>query len=600
MTEMASFSLRLLATAIALTLLAPADRAAGGEPLFTDVTAASGLDFVHFNGMTGDLLFPEIAGSGGALFDFDGDGDLDAYLVQGSLLTREAKLEDALIAPRGALTDRLLRNDPGPRGTPRFTDVTKASGLEAEDYGMGVAAGDYDNDGDIDLYVANLGSNRLWRNRGDGTFEDVTTASGSDDDRWSIGASFADFDGDGWLDLFVVNYVRFDVERNVRCFEKSSRLDYCGPAAFDAEADRLLRNRGDGTFEDVSLTSGIGRQKGAGLGVATADFNGDGRLDFYVANDGMLNFLWTNRGDGTFEEDALFAGIAVNRNGKAEASMGVDAGDFDGDGDADLFMTHLMGETNTLYINDGSGLFEDRTVEMGLGESSLPFTSFGTAWFDADLDGRLDLVIANGAVSFTDRRPGPETPYPLEQPNQFFRQRSDGRFEDASAEAGKAFLGPEVSRGLALGDLDNDGDGDLLLINNSGPARVLLNRWGDDRPWLGLRLVTGERDAFGARVELLAAADEAATKNPKKSRWGRVRSDGSYASAHDPRVVFGLGDDFQPQSVRVYWPDGSQETWPAPPLGRYTSLVQGASTPSPAESKQGEPGEPPPAEERTP
>ncbi|MEM7051628.1 MAG: CRTAC1 family protein [Acidobacteriota bacterium] len=560
--------------AIAWICLATATTPANGQ-VFEDATTAAGLSFEHFNGMTGELYFPEIAGSGAALLDYDGDGDLDLYLVQGSFLDPAKKAEDALLQPPAKGGDRLFRNDLGKDGKVRFRDVTATAGLRADGYGMGVAAGDYDNDGHVDLYVANYGSNQLWRNRGDGTFEDVTAKSGTDDERWSVAATFSDYDGDGRLDLFILNYVQFDRANKVRCYESSSRRDYCGPSSFPPEPDRLLRNRGDGTFEDVSLKSGIGRQKGAGLGVLAADFNGDRRTDFYVANDGMLNFLWINRGDGTFQEDGLFTGTAVNRNGKAEASMGVDAADFDGDGDLDLFMTHLAGETNTLYINDGSALFEDRTLDRALAESSLPFTSFGTAWLDYDHDGRLDLVVVNGAVTFDDRRSTPADPYPLGQSNQLFRQLADGRFAEVGKAAGAAFALSEVSRGLACGDLDNDGDQDLVQINNSGPARLLLNRAGSTARWIGFEVRDGTGHALGARVELRDKAG--------KSRWSRVRRDGSYASSHDPRVVFGLGDGFAVAAVRVHWPDGEVETWPAPENGRYTRLIRGAA---PSEEKK--------------
>ncbi len=551
--------------------------AAAETPLFKDVAPETGLDFVHWNGMTGEYYFPEMTGQGGALLDYDNDGDLDVYLVQGALLGAGEKRADALVPYQGSWppSDRLYRNDlsvaAGERRL-RFTDVTAESGLAkiATGYGMGVAAGDYDNDGDTDLYVTNYGSNQLLRNGGDGTFSDVTAAAGVDDPEWSTSTTFFDFDRDGWLDLFVANYVVFDVGRNPECFAPSSRRDYCGPSAFPGVADRLWRNRGDGTFEDVSVRARIGAQKAAGLGVVASDFDGDGWVDLYVTNDGEANHLWLNQRDGTFRDEALLAGVAVNREGEAEASMGVSAADFDGDGDDDLFMTHLMGETNTLYVNDG-GLFDDRSVETGLAAGSLKFTSFGTSWLDVDNDGWLDLLIASGAVRILEPLARKGDPYPLAQPNQLWMNAGGRRFEDATARAGEAFQAAEVSRGAAFGDLDNDGDADVVLCNSNGPVRLLQNQAGAAQPWLGLRLIGGKgaRDMLGARVEVRRIGAGAL--------WGRVRTDGSYCSASDPRVLLGLGGGAKLQSLRVHWPDGKAETWPAPELGAYTTLRQGTA-----------------------
>ena len=561
-----------------LLTLAAAPGAAAEAPFFTDVATETGLDFTHWNGMTGKFYFPEMTGQGAALFDFDNDGDLDAYLVQGALLGSGEKRSDALFPYQGTWppSDRLYRNDLS-AGRLKLTDVTAASGLAklATGYGMGVATGDVDNDGFTDLYVTNYGSNQLLRNQGDGTFRDVTAAAGVDDPAWSTSAAFFDFDRDGWLDLYVANYVTFDVGRNPECFAASSRRDYCGPSAFPGVADRLWRNRGDGTFEDVSVRARIGAHKAAGLGVAVADYDGDGWLDLYVANDGEDNHLWLNqRGDAdgtvTFRDEALLAGVAVNREGEPEASMGVTAGDFDGDGDDDLFMTHLMSETNTLYVNDG-GLFEDRTLETGLAASSLAFTSFGTAWLDVDNDGWLDLMIANGAVKVLEALAQDGDLFPLDQPNQLLINAGGRRFEDATARAGAAFQVAEVSRGAAFGDLDNDGDVDVLLLNNNGPARLLRNGAGQRQPWLGLRLIGGKggRDMLGARAQVRRAG--------APTLWRRAHTDGSYCSANDPRVLFGLGGGAKLAAVRVHWPDGTVETWPPPELGRYTTLRQGTA-----------------------
>ncbi len=547
--------------------------------IFVDAAEATGLDFVHWNGMSGELYFPEMTGQGGALFDYDNDGDLDVYLVQGTLLGEGKTLKDALFPTSEARPrDRLYRNDlardDAGQQVLRFTDVTKASGLQAFEYGMGVATGDVDNDGWTDLYVTNFGPNQLWRNRGNGTFENITESAQVSDPRWSTSAAFFDYDQDGDLDLYVANYVDYRLEKNAACYAKSSRRDYCGPSAFKSLPDRLLRNRGidvDGhvSFEDVTSRVLIGYQPSAGLGITAADFNGDQRLDLYVANDGLPNQLWLQQADRTFRDEALLAGVAVNRQGMPEASMGVNAADFDGDGDEDLFLTHLSGETNTLYVNDGQGMFEDRSIESSLGAPSLSMTGFGTVWVDYDNDGLLDVVVLNGAVRILEELARKGDLYPLDQPNQVYRNVGGGRFEEVTAKAGAVFKLAEVSRGAAVGDVDNDGDGDVLILNNNGRARLLLNQVGQEKPWLGLRLVGGpsDRDQLGARVEIVRA------EAPGLRR--RSQSDGSYCSAGDPRVLVGLASSGQVSEIRVTWPDGRMESWQKIPLGTYTTLRQG-------------------------
>ncbi|HMB90144.1 MAG TPA: VCBS repeat-containing protein, partial [Rhodothermales bacterium] len=374
---------------------APSSDTASQPPLFENVATASGLDFVHVNGMSGEKYFVEMTGAGGALLDYDSDGDLDVYAVQGHPIEAAADtLEDAVYQ------DRLYRNDltirPDGSRSMTFTDVTEESHLRATGYGMGVAAGDVNNDGHPDLYVTNWGPNQLWINNGDGTFTDATQPGITDDPRWSTSAALVDFDRDGWLDLMVVNYVAYRLENEHPCFaSRSGRRDYCGPQSYTAESDRLLHNRGDGTFEDVTVEMGLSQTFGAGLGIAVADFNEDGWPDLYVANDGMENQLWINQEGQRFENESVQAGTAVNMSGATEASMGVVAADFDDDGDEDLFMTHLNGETNTLYMNMGGALFEDRSRPAGLGQASWPYTAFGTDALDYDLDGWLDLFVAN-------------------------------------------------------------------------------------------------------------------------------------------------------------------------------------------------------------
>ena len=433
---------------------------------------------------------------------------------------------------------------------------------------MGVAAGDYDNDGWVDLYVTNFRANQLWHNNGDGTFSDVTEKTGTGYTGWSVSAAFVDYDRDGWLDLYLGNYTDFTLENNKACHAPSGARDYCSPRVFGALPDRLYRNRRDGAFEDVSEASGITRAFGAALGVVVADFNGDGWSDIYVANDGTANQLWMNQKNGRFLDEALLSGTAVNMEGVAEASMGVDAADFDGDGDEDLFMTHLVGETNTVYVNDGEGWFEDRTLATGLALPSKAFTAFGVAWFDYDNDGWLDLFVANGGVRVVPILLRAGDNYPLHQSNQLFRNLSDGRFREVTAKAGRGFALSEVSRGAGFGDLDNDGDTDILVANNSGPARLLKNNLGNTRHWLGLRLVDKQgRDALGSRVEI--------RRLQGVPLWRRVRTDGSYAAANDPRVLVGLGRQAELSSVRVHWAGGGVEEWTAVPVDRYTTLQEG-------------------------
>ncbi len=547
--------------------------------LFAERAQDLGLDFVHFNGMSGRLYLAEITCGGGALADLDGDGDLDALLLQGRMVG-DHPLEEATVPPRypAPLTPRLYRNQLAETGELRFTDVTGAAGFPAGDYGCAAAVGDYDADGRRDLYLANLGPNRLLRNLGGLLFEDVTPRAGVGDERSSVTATFFDYDRDGALDLFVGNNMAFDNTGRTVCRSLTGAPDYCGPGAYPNQPDRLYRGRGDGTFEDATARSGLAAAPARPtLGSVAADFDLDGWLDLYVANDGQPNNLWINRGDGTFDDRAMLAGAAVNAAGAAEASMGVDAGDIDGDGDDDIILTHLVKETNTLYVNDGRGGFTDASSASGLGPPSLPYTGFGAGWIDFDNDGWLDFLAVNGAVTLVPELVAAGDPFPLHQRNQLFRNLGPGsgggaagvRFEEITARAGAAFELSEVSRGTAFGDVDDDGDTDALVINNAGPARLLINLAGQDRPWIGLELRLGEpaRDAHGARAALLWDGEP--------GMWRRVRLDGSYNSASDPRLLFGLGDRPPPDGVRVWWPDGTVEDFGPPPAGRYTALRKG-------------------------
>ncbi len=551
-----------------------ADAATQEAPSFSDVAAASGVSFTHFNGMSGEFYYPEIMPPGVALFDYDNDGDLDVFVVQGRMLGSKP-IDRAWFPPRerSALRSRLFRNDlqvtADGRRTLHLTDVTEASGIDARGYGMGVATGDFNNDGCIDLYVTNLGSNQLLRNNCNGTFSDVTRASRTESPGWSVSAAFVDFDRDGWLDLFVGHYVNYRVEGNVKCFGLAGGSDYCPPHVYTAQRSSLYHNNRDGTFTDVTVGAALSTEFGPALGVATADFNGDGWIDIYVANDGQPNQLWLNQRNGTFKNTALLAGAALGADGEAKSSMGVDAGDFDNDGDEDLFITELTGQGADLYVNNGAAVFEERSARAGLRQPTLPFTGFGAAWLDIDNDGWFDLVTVNGAVTQNINAAARREPFALQQRKQAFRNLGNGRFEEVTDRAGPAFARGEVSRGAAFGDIDNDGDIDLVVGNASGPLRLLLNGIGQRRHWIGLRLVgrDGRRDMIGARV--------AVTRSDGRTVWRRARSDGSYASANDPRVIAGLGDSNGPVNVRVIWPDGLTETWSGVAIDRYVTIRQG-------------------------
>jgi hypothetical protein len=557
------------------------DRRSSGEAdWFVDSAAQAGLDFTHVNGMSGHLYMPEILGPGVALFDYDNDGDLDVYLVQ-----------SGQFGSRGpGQNDRLFRNDlrinPDGTRTLHFTDVTRESKIEARGYGMGVATGDFNNDGWVDLYLTKFGApNQMLRNNGDGTFTDVSKEAGTALESWSVSAAFVDIDRDGWLDLYVGNYLRYTLAGNGSCFSPTGAPDYCTPSSFPPLPDRLYLNRRNGTFADITASSQIATEYGPALGVSTADFNGDGWMDIYVANDGKENQLWLNRHDLTFENVALASGVALPVSGKAEGSMGVDAGDVDNDGDEDLVMTELTGEGSNLYLNDGHGLFVDASASSMVGPTSLALTGFGAGLFDFDNDGRLDLLAVNGTVQIIESLRQARDPFPLHQKKLLLRNVGNARFEDVTGKAGAAFALSEVGRGAAFGDIDNDGDVDVVIANNNGPVRLLINQATRGRHWIGLRVVSGFsrtsassagpakaghyalRDMLGARVEIV--------RKNGGSLWRRSRADGSYASANDPRVLVGLGESADPVAARVRWPDGRMEMWEDLPVDRYITLKQG-------------------------
>ena len=542
--------------------------ACGGDPgppeevevTFRDLAAEAGVDFVHFNGFSGEYYYYETFGSGAAFLDFDGDGWLDIYLVNGSALTDTV--------PAVTPVNRLYRNlsgagpdEPRPGPPLRFEDVTAGSGADDRGYGMGVAAADADNDGEQDLYVTNAGGNRLLLNDGgSGRFDDVTAEAGVGDPRWGTACAFLDYDGDGDLDLFVVNYVDFDIWENPVC-KKGKHRSYCDPDTYDPVEDVLYRNDG-GRFTDVSRASGI-TLAGRGLGVALSDYDLDGDTDIYVANDGTMNFLYENQ-PGGFVEVGLYAGGRYNRDGLAEAGMGVDFGDVQNDGRQDLFVTNFTNETNTLYVNDGQGELHDLTDRFGLTGPSLKPLGFGTRFLDYDNDGFLDLFVANGHVMDIIAEVEPELSYP--QPNQVFRNLGGGGFSETSALIGPGLGVVAVSRAAAAGDCDNDGDQDLLVTNVSGRPTLLRNDGGNRNNWLLVELVgAGHRDALGARVTVTAGG---------MSMLRERQSGASYLSSHDPRLHFGLGRAERAR-VEIVWPGGRRQVIEEVPANRILRVLEG-------------------------
>lgn len=532
---------------------------------FTESAQAAGIDFTHVNGASGKFYYPEILPPGVALFDFDNDGDLDVYLVQGH----------SLDAPRAdpSLRGRLYRNDlevkaDGQRSL-HFTDVTAQSGINATAYGFGVTTGDIDNDGFVDLYLTSFGGCQLYHNNGNGTFTDVTASSGvANQPGFAVSAAFLDYDRDGRLDLYVGNNVNYrGLDKETVCPNPAGARDYCPPQIYGGLRDRLYHNVGNGRFADVTARALPGLRPRPALGVATADFDGDGWIDIYVANDGEDNMLWLNQKDGTFKESGLAAGAAVTAEGKAEASMGVDAGDVDNDGDEDLVMTELTSQGFNLYVNDGTARFRDQGALSGLGPASTQYTGWGTTWFDFDNDGLLDTFSANGTIIALEGHD--QMAFPYDQHRLLFQNRGNGRLENVTSQAGASFEMSESGRGAAFGDIDNDGDVDVLVGNDAGRTRLLINNIGNRQHWLGLRLVgaSARRDMLGAKVGV--------TSQDGTTRWRRVRTDGSYASANDPRVLVGLGDSAAPVRIRVLWPDGQREGWDESGIDRWMTLTQG-------------------------
>ena len=536
----------------------------GTDPWFSDEAEARGIDFRHQSGFAGRPLLPEITGSGGALVDVDGDGDLDAYLVQAGSLYADA----AATAPG----NKLYLNESG-----RFVLAPDAHGANDRGYGMGVAAADYDDDGDIDLYVTNVGPNVLYRNNGNngndgndgsGHFEDVTAAAGVGDPGWSTSATFADFDLDGDLDLFYTNYIHWSHAVEMNCYS-GSVLTYCPPMNYNAPArDRLYRNNGDGTFSDVSEASGISRVFGNGFGVVARDFNNDGLPDIFIANDQMVDQLWLNQGDLRFDEVANLWGSAVDEHGVAKAGMGVAAADVDQDGDMDVVVTNITGQTDSFFRNEG-GFFTDATGELGLALTGR-YTRWGIVMADFDNDGLLDLYEVNGMVGTEALTKGLD----FDEPNVLYRGTSAGRFEEVLPQGGVAPPLLHTSRGVAMGDVDGDGGIDLLVVNRDGPAYLLMNRAAAGTNWIRfrVRLAARPRDAHGATVSALVG---------DRRRYAVVQPDGSYLSSSEPVVHFGLGDATRVSDVQVRWPGspaGETESFGTFEAGQTAVLQQGQGT----------------------
>ncbi len=506
-------------------------------PWFEDVAAASGVDFAWQSGHASRAYFPEIMGGGAALFDMDADGDLDLYLVQGG----------SVLAERGAQPSNALYAN---RGDGTFDDVTAGSGAEDRAYGMGVSVGDFDNDGREDLYVTNLGRNTLLRNKGGGKFEDVTDAYGVGADAWSSSAAFFDYDRDGDLDLFVVNYIYWSVAGELTCSSKLQLSDYCSPNSYNAPApDTLYRNDGD-RFTDVSAAVGLRTTFGNGLGVVCSDFNGDGFEDVFVANDGMQNQLWINASGASFRNGAVEMGCAVDQDGREKAGMGTHAVDLDFDGDEDLIVCNLTGESDTYFRNDGA-MFSDRTPIVGLAAASRPYTRFGMGFADFDQDGFTDIYQANGRVTLAPDDAGDR---PFDQVNMLFRGSESQRFREVEPRGGTARELRATSRAAAFGDIDGDGAVDVVVVNRDSPAHVLRNRAARGH-WvlLDVREASG-RAALGATVTFDVGS---------RTVYRVVRSAYSYCAANDPRVHVGLGDIERISTVTVRFADGSVERFDA-------------------------------------
>ena len=538
----------------------PAPPEKANPVVFSDVTKSAGITFTHHNGARGKKYLPETMGSGLVFFDYDGDGWQDLFFVNSA---------DWPESRRGPSYPALYRN----KGDGAFEDTTKKAGLLVETFGIGVAAADYDNDGDPDLFLNALGPDHLWRNRGDGTFEDVTKAAGVGDPGFGSSATWLDYDRDGFLDLFICNYVQWTPKNDIYCTLDGANKSYCTPESYNGATNRLFRNRGDGTFEDATQKAGVHDPTGKSLGVVVLDYDDDGFMDLAVANDTQPNFLYRNRGNGTFEEVGKSAGIAYSEEGKARGAMGIDAADYDDSGRESLVIGNFSNEMLALYHNEGKGLFIDDAAAAGIGQPSLLTLAFGCFFFDYDLDGRLDIFVANGHVENEINRVQPSVTYA--EPPHLFRGLPGGRFEETTASAGPELQRPVVARGAAYADYDQDGDLDVAYSANGGSAVLLRNDGGNASGWMQLRLVGGpsNRDAIGARVRLTSGG---------RTQTRTVRAAASYASQSQLALTFGLGGagqgDAATATAEVRWPDGSSQSFTGLPPGKTAILKQGSPT----------------------
>ncbi|MEO6804004.1 MAG: CRTAC1 family protein [Granulicella sp.] len=508
---------------------------------FSDVTASAGIHFRHNNGAFGNKYLPETMGSGVCVLDYDNDGWQDALFVQSM---------DWPGHKTGKSTAALYHNNHD--GT--FTDVTRGSGLDVEVYGLGCAVGDFDNDGHDDIYITAVGGSHLFRNLGNGKFSDVTAKAGVSSPGFATGAVWFDYDNDGKLDLFVSHYVDWSIAADQNCSLDGKHKSYCTPEAYKGESATLFHNRGDGKFEDVTKKAGLSDPSSKSLGIALIDFDEDGWMDLFVANDTQPNKLYRNNHDGTFTESAFSSGVAFSDAGKPRAGMGADAGDYDHSGRLSLLIGNFTNESLSLYHNDGSGLFTDKSTNAGISAPSASSLTFSTFFFDYDLDGLPDIFAANGHVADDVSVTQPTVHYA--EPALLFRNRGSGRFEDVSNKVGPALKQPVVGRGAAYLDYDNDGDLDLLITSSSGPARLLRNDHGNQNDMLRVKTVgvRSNRDGIGAKVTVRMA---------NGSRMSAmVKSGSSYLSQSELPLTFGLGKPFESKTVTVeiVWPRGKRET----------------------------------------